>query len=554
MSAVDAEPGLPEGHHPARRSDEEATPAGEVAGGEVAGDEAADPPGRAGRWAVEAGVAALVVATATQPLYSGNQNTYLVRAVAAVDGGSLRTDRLVRSADPTRAFTWLARIALATGGRPLLHLLWVVAAAVFYAALWWATARTRSPLRTATWAAGIALLVAPISQVQWNRVLDRLGQDGPLPGDLLAGVANQYGLGSVLQPSVGAVALLVGVAWWVRRRTWVGPTVLLLLGALIHPTYLLAAALLLVAMVGAEALEDRSGLVRRASPAAGVAVLGALVVALANAPTFSSLGGPDAAEGNRILADVRIPNHSDPGRWFGLPTVVVVAVVAVGAVLAWRSGRPEQRRLARFLGLAGLVVGLASVVAAAGGPSARLAFPWRASVVIVPLGTAALVAALADGLVAAAGRFRPAVARPALAGAAVLALVVAGWSGARTTRASFRRPPVRDPIVAAVRAAAPAGEGLVPREAEGVRLNAEVAVYVDWKNNPNEPAEVVRWYRRLLEDDAAQADAADLCALVDREGFGWVVVPPTVAAGAACLEGWDRHEAGDDVLAVRPAG
>lgn len=164
--------------------------------------------------------ALLALTTGFEPLYNGNTNTYFARAVAQAEGGPLRADRLIRSADPMRVFSGGVRILMDLGaGEVVFYLLWVAAAMVFFTSLWWATtARGRSSVVTLTWAALLSLLAAPWMQPLTVRVRDRLHLGLPLPRDLLDGVAYQSALGPVLQPSVGAVALVAGIAVGIRRR------------------------------------------------------------------------------------------------------------------------------------------------------------------------------------------------------------------------------------------------------------------------------------------------------------------------------------------------
>lgn len=296
------------------------------------------------------------------------------------------------------------------------------------------------------------------------------------------------------------------------------------------------------------------------SPALGarwlvaVALVATALVVVANWPTFAFAADPDRAEGNRIMATFRIPNHSQPGTWFGLETVVVLACIVAAVALALRSRAVEERRLGVFLAAAtGLIVTASVAVAIVRDPSLELLFPWRASVVVVPLATNYLVARVSRGIVGLGTRFGVVWL---VAGVAGLVLAGSVVSGVRATRAAFSDRPSRDEVVLAVREAHPAGEGLIPTDLEDVRLNARVPVYVDLGNPPHEPAEIVAWRQRLREADRAMADDDAPCALVRAHRFGWVLYPEDLTDGAppACVAGWEASPVGDLVLVVRPAG
>lgn len=490
-------------------------------------------------------VAALVAATGMVSAYQGNQNTYLLHAVADL-GGPLRADRVVRSPDPTPVFTAVARAALEVTGGPVgLYVLWVAAAALFFWALWWAASPLLGERRAlAVWTGAMALLTAPLLGQVVSSFTDAHLGGFTAPGALLGGVAEQYALGLYLQPSVAGVLLVGAAVATVRHRSdprWVAS---LFLAGVIHPTYLVTGWVVAGGVALAQAAV-RTGWRDRARALATVVAVGLVASvpgALANLGPLRAARGPGAAQADEILAVHRLPHHADPGRWLEPATLVVIVVVL--ALLLWvrRRSEGDVRALAEAMLATALLAGMLTVPAAVlDDPSLRLLFPWRASIVVVPIAFS-----LAVGMVA---RRVPSAAVVALAVVVPLAL-----AGVVRTADSVRHPVTEDRLVAAIRAHPPAGEGLIPVGQEDVRLNAGHPVYADFKNHPLAPAAVIAWWDRYREAAAAQGDPAALCALVERHHEGWVVAPAPVvrAARRHCLSGWDGIAVGSWVYARRP--
>lgn len=508
-------------------------------------------------WQSVAAAVAVTLAHGMQAGWTDNQNTYFVAAVAQGQP-ALAKDLVARTADPTPVFTALLGPLARAGTTPLLvDLLWPAVAVVFFGALLWASGLQvrRSPRTLLLWTAGAALLVNPLTARVFDRVTDRLNVGLLTPLGTFEGVANQYALGWYVQPSTGAVLAVVGSVLVVRRRSWLLGTALVMVAPLLHPSYLVPALLLLGALGLAElwGARDRAVAARSLLPAAGVALAMTALWAVLDRDALSAVRGRQSARANEILAVERVPNHALPAQWVGLGTATVVVLVVVAVWLMLRSDREPDRRLGRYLACSASAVAVATVVVQLlGVPRLNLMFPWRASVVLVPLATSWLLGWLAVRLA------RWTTGRPAAAGVVAVvaagAVVVSAAAGVQWSAESFRDRPGSDPLVRALRSERPPGVGIVPEDLEDVRLGAGVPVYADWKTHPVEPAAVVEWWSRIQRVERAMEDPDALCRLVARVRPGWVVVPADLAprVRSACLAGWSEQRFGDLVL-LRPA-
>jgi hypothetical protein len=506
--------------------------------------------GRARRWTmIAAASVAVAAAHGMQAGWVSNQNTYLLAAADRAGTIDVGADLLISSGDPVPAFTALAAPVVRLAGGPLgIDLLWLPIATAFFAALCWIAGPRvwRRPTSLLLWTAAMSIIVSPTVRGLAERVVDRLGVDLPLPSNAIEGLAFQYALGPYVQPSIGAVLAVCGVALAVRARQLVVGYVLVASSVLLHPSFLAASLLLLVALVATELWSSsswRAG-VRDLVPA-GAAATVALIAALAlNRDALDAVRGPLADAASSILATERVPNHASPGRWLGLTAIALAVVVAVAATSGLRGPRDEDRRLGRFMVASGALVVLSTaVVMASGSDRLALTFPWRASVVIVPLASAFVLGQLAGW----AGRLvdgRTVPRRAVVVGASFVILTMVAL-GLAETAASFQERPADGPLVELVRQVDPSGVGIVPTDLEDLRLSAGVPLYADWNSHPVEPAAVLEWWDRIQAVDRAMGSSSELCTLVREVEPGWVLVPDELAdeGGLDCVQDWSSDDA-----------
>jgi uncharacterized protein DUF6798 len=458
---------------------------------------------------------AFAVAHTQSPLYYSNQNQYLLHGFAAGGHGHLDQDWLANTRDTTPVFSAL----VAAGYRHLGP--WTIQAAFFLllvgyflSARWLVAALPGMPDTRAFRLAFAALFTAAHAAILRVASVEFTGVD--YPWYLQCGVANQYILGPGLQPSAFGVLLVTALAAFANGRT-------LLAGALaglacaFHATYTLPVALLTagfaIAMVRQSAAHGQGAFKM-------VLAVSALVVPAAAYAvfTFASPNPHTFAEAQRILADVRIPHHTNINRWFAAPDAAQLAWLAVGLVLL--------RRTPLFLvtviaAASGLVLSL--VQYATGDRMLALLFPWRISAVLVPVATMVILANLT-------ARLPSSRAVELAAGVVVLLLAAAGaWivaagigygtnederelldhvranagpndvyllpiefpelqSGRGTASTTFTPPPRPKP-----------GSSLIPVDLQQFRLFTGVPIYVDFKSVPYFDAEVLEWHRRMTQ-------------------------------------------------------
>lgn len=457
----------------------------------------------------DAGYAVAFAVSYTQaPHFWSNQHQYFLHGLAAAGLGFLGDDWLAQTTDPTPVFSGFVAIV----GQYLPFATFQMAYFAILAAYFLSFRRLLDILFGADRAwRGISLAALIVAHSAALRVASALLFGKDYPWFVQSGVAGQYVLGFGLQPSVAGVCLLFGVVAFAELRparaaAWMA------LSAVFHATYLLSAAMF---VAGCLAELARRGQWRIAA-VCGCTALG--VVAPAVAYVASQFLGSDPEVGRtarEILYTVRIPHHCQPGRWLDWIAALQVAWTFAGlSLIAWSPAGRVCLVVALFGALGTILQWLTD------NHTLALLFPWRVSVVLLPIATAVLF----DRFARWAGRApRASVA----ARAAVLVSVVGGlavtWSGAgyavnraedgilrhvagARQRGQVYLLPVRIPALqSAARGSVSmtfvgpptVQSGLILIDFQRWRLESGTPVYVDFKSIPYRDDEVIEWLRRM---------------------------------------------------------
>lgn len=468
--------------------------------------------------------AVFAVSYTQSPLYSANQNAYLLHGVADGGMGRLSEDWMANTVDPCPVFSTLIELTYAHASPALFHLYQVLLAGVFVFSVIGVAARAWGLDRS--WREYVPLLV--IATALWSPAFHWLSTATlgvPLNLTLQSGVAYQSIVGYVFQPNAFGVFLIASILAFLCGR----PLLAVLCAcsaATFHATYLLSAASLIAAYVAIVAFHDRE---LRKSLTLGL--LGLVLVAptvVYSYLSFSMSASVVQEAALTLLVEDRINHHADVGVWLRDKTSWLQIAIVLATLVAIRA----KKRLWTILAVP-LAVGtlLTIVQVLTQSKSLAVLFPWRVSAFLVPT----CVVLLAGGLLAALrdrcaeawrGRAR------ALAVATGLALAFFFVHGAATTWGRFEEHRSRDfvPMFEHVRSSVRAGEVyLIPLELERFRLETGAPTFVDRKTHPYQPREVVEWGRRTtLARGFAAADPRGKCdrlrQLSSTEGVTHVVL------------------------------
>lgn len=482
----------------------------------------------------------------TQPaVFYSNQNQYFLHGLASTGLGDLTSDWLANTKDPTPVFSWCVAKLYPIAGSTGVYAVFYGMAVLYYLSLWgivsasrWKPLSLAGQLAFAGLVTGVHSGVARWASVRWLEM--------DYPWFFQCGVANQYILGAGLQPSVFGIFLLSAIALFGHGRI-AGAGIAIVLSCSLHSTYLLPGAMLVVGMM---AWLWRSMGLKRAMMF-GVSILtGVLPVTLLAIYTFRPTDTETFAEGQRIIAWIRIPHHCDYQRWLDWIAWSQIAGVGAAVLLLRRSS------LCLPVGIAfGLAVVLSLIQIVTNHTSLALIFPWRLSAVLVPVATAVLSAVVASGL-----------ARLPQWSVSVVSILVliAGLIGAERIQrmslayqvstaeeklqqfveanrkpgelylvpVSFPKPPTKPGSPSA--SFVPVSQTGRPAvfEMQRFRLITGACAYVDFKSIPYADVDVIEWHNRVNTAirwySTPDWDASGILNEVRRAGITHIVVPEGV--------------------------
>lgn len=447
------------------------------------------------------------------PAFYSNQHQYLLHGLAEAGLGHLTEDWLANTHDPTPAFSAVVAVTYQAAGWAGLQVIYFVMLGTYFEGMR-RLVEVLPGFPTGRGARSLFLVLFLAVHACFLRVVSVWLTGVDYPWYLQAGLAAQYLLGPGLQPSAFGILLIVSPAAYATGRPVLAAG-LAAAAAVMHSTYLLPAGLLTLGYMVGLVREGR----RWTAFAAGLFALAVVLPAVAyNLRTFVSADGAQLHQAQHILAAVRIPHHTVVGHWLD-----GVALVQIGIML---TGLFALRRTRLFLPLAvpaaaSAVLSVVQVVTKS--DALALLFPWRFSVVLMPVAVAVLLAKLASGV----GRMtNERVLRWASLGGAVLLAAAGVWvtlsgHGYRVNEAErplldFARDHAEPGQVyllpvkfAKLKPESPAsqsktfvppvrtGQVGIPVDLQRFRLMTGVPIYIDFKAVPYAPAEVLEWHKRV---------------------------------------------------------
>ena len=445
----------------------------------------------------------------TQPqLYYSNQNQYFLHGLAQAGVGNLSADWLANTHDPTPVFSWGIQHAHALGTWTYQAAFFVLLV-VYFLSLWATLLRTSYAPKTVPGQLLLfSLIILSHSGIARAGSVALFGVD--YPWYFQAGVANQYLLGAGLQPSVFGVLLLTALAACMHDRP-------LLAGALaavtcaFHATYLLHSGALVLGIMWNECSRKRY---QSALMTGLLSLLLVLPIVWHVQSIFAQGPGKLNSLALEIIAWKRIPHHCDINRWLDIVAVLQLCWSLWVVILL---SRTVVFRPLAFTSI--LALGLSWISWQEHHAQLALLFPWRITVLLVPLATAFTLALIVAQLERLAGIRWVAMLFTLISvgGAVVVYWKQLGYQTGPLEEKLFsfirqdRKPgdlyliPAKFPK--ATNSKGTSSASFVPLsmsssavfELQRFRLETGTPIYVDFKSIPYATHEVFEWNRRVAD-------------------------------------------------------
>lgn len=445
------------------------------------------------------------------PLYTSNQNQYLLYGLARGGMGLLRQDWMANTSDPVPLFSGLVYLTYRLLNVDWFYVYFTAAAGIYIYAL----SRIAfslfdlggNRLQRFSFFTMMALIHSGFLR---TLVYEVSGKE--LLNLFYTGLAKQYVLAYEFQPSMFGVLLLASIVMYLRGRLY-WAVVLAVLAASFHTGSLFSAGVLVLAYVTAIYPEKRA-----LWPALKPGLLALLLVApmlFYVAIHFDPFAGEKLARAQHILNTFRTPHHLLTAHWSTESFLARIALILAGLACA------RGTRLFPVLAVSAALAFLVTLLqVGSGSDSLALIYPWRISVILVPLATALIIGRILEALFRRYAAFFTRMTVPLLRlNLAVLALLVLG--GAYTIQQRFQayaNDPARGMLSYVKTHARPGDQYLIPslelEQLENFRLETGAPALVDFKAVPYRDADVLEWYERIrLARQFYRAPAID-CSLL----------------------------------------
>ena len=481
------------------------------------------------------------------PLYSSNQNLYFLYGLAKAGYGHLSADWLANTTDPVPFFSLLVRVfSSLPNGEIAFYLIYALLQGIYLVSLlgivyqlfhieptstdWQALLGKKESAHPdqAVRALIVLVMILLLHSAALRFALSKsLGEDWVFLFE--GGVAFQRILGLVLQPSVFAVFLVSSIYFGIQRR-YMFAILCAALAATFHPTYLLAAGLIIMVWNIQQWQENQVDCTSTCSFSHWKSRLTTIIVSVVClAPTVMLtashfLGTPasEAQAAQSILVNFRFPHHAIPSEWWN--SSVIVQLMLCAAAL-WIIRRDRLFSIMAVLYFAAISLTLIQIITHS--TTLALLFPWRLSILLVPLSSSLMSTAVFDYFWKKI-KITIQLLRLIAVTCFILIAILLGVGIMRITLDFDRKLAADDlPVALYAKQTLPSNSLiLIPPKLEDFRINSGFPIYVDFKSHPYRSDEVLEWYRRIkLANRFYNKYSCQVFQQIIKEGITHLVLP-----------------------------
>ncbi|MBN1903244.1 hypothetical protein JW926_18135 [Candidatus Sumerlaeota bacterium] len=440
------------------------------------------------------------------PLFSSNQNSYFLHGLADAGYGFLNRDWLARTTNHIPLFSLVIKTTF-TGATPsLIYLFHGILVFIYFISLI-GILNLLFNLQDKKTPFLLCLLVlffihnSPIHYLTGNR----LPVLNTLPREMLLfteGLAGQYILGPYFQPSAFGIFLLLSLFLFLQKKE-IPAMVAAVIAASFHPSYLLQ-TFLMITVFFIIVMKDKR--FKQGFLIAGLALLFLLPSLVYMYLNFKPSNPDLFQESQSILINYRLAHHVKPRYWFHVRACVQIVVMILGILISRRNHKLFPVMM--FLGLSSFILTIIQLLTR--NRTLALMFPWRTSVILVPVSVILLVGWIVERLSSRLKLEKLRQSYHIVAGLVIFVpiLYVSGL-GLRTTLQKVRG---NRPLSVSKYVKATAREQdiyLVPMNWEWFRLQSGAPIFVDGKSHPYKDSDVIEWRKRtnLAHDFYQSKDA-----------------------------------------------
>jgi hypothetical protein len=445
---------------------------------------------------------------AQSPLFTSNQNAYFLHGLADAGVGYLKNDWLATRQESMPVFTWLVYITYTVfHSKVPFYLYYGLLMGVYLFSMFGIMDLFFDLRRTKTRTLAFLVIFLAAHSAAIRFLLSRLvSADSTFI--LEGGVAGQRILGQVFQPSTFGVLLVLSIyLFLLNHRFWA--LLPMAVAVYFHPVYLLGAALITIGYMWIVFCTEHN--LKRALLLGFTALL---LVSPALFYTISLFSDPNrkVAEGALlILVNFRNPQHALVSAWLNWTVAIQAFVLVIGLIIVRKT---KLFTILVIISLGVLILTIIQVVTA--NLWMALIFPWRVSVVLVPMGTTIVIAYCVTKIMDRIKETSQAARWVNLVNMLILVgLISIGALRFQIESARQRADPARPMMNFVAKNKSPGDLYMVPSKMEDFRLVTGAPILVDFKSAPDRDADVLEWYDRLLRISWFYNGANEPCKMLN---------------------------------------
>jgi len=425
------------------------------------------------------------------PLYTSNQYQYFLHGLARAGFGYLGNDWLANTIDPLPIFSGIVFITFRLIQTCLpFYLYYALLMGVYLVGVLGIMDVVFDLGRVKTHRLMFLILFLTLHSAALRFLLSRVAGVAD-PFLLEGGVAGQRLLGQVLQPSSFGVFLVLSIYLFLRRQPYLS-LLSLAVAIYFHSIYLLSGALLVLGYMWVIWREKRN--VARALTLGVVALIIVSPSLIYTIYIFRPSSSHVITLVNDLLVHFRNPHHAIVSEWLDWMVAVKVAIVFVTLLIVRRT------RLFPILGIVVLGSVLLTIIQLITDSNLlALIYPWRASVVLVPLSSCVVLAYSITKVLGFSKNHPSRLTR--WTGTAALfvltGLIIVGAARFQMETARQQADKSRPMMEYVTGHKSPDDTYLVPTTMEDFRLITGAPIFIDFKSVPYRDTDVLEWFERV---------------------------------------------------------
>ena len=417
-----------------------------------------------------------------KPLYNSNQNAYFLHGLADGGMGLLDQDWLSQTTDPYPVFSFIVKMTYRYLHESVFHFYYFILLGVYLYGILGIASHIYNINISIT---KFIVYFAAVNLLH-STFFDRLITD-----DFTYGLAGQYLLGPMLQPSVFGVFMVLSICTFLRGKPFLA---VLFTGIAVtfHPSLILCAAILTLTYMIIMLKDGKD--IKKVLLVGITSLLTVLPVLFYTCYFFHPDSPETLKQVQNILMDYKMPCHAKPSHWFCLQDAFRTFIMIAALYII----RKKKVFLMFFLPfLIALLLTIAQIIT--GSKNLALLFPWRVSVFLIPISSCILLAEIISRYFRKNEHQRLKYEKKIKSVAITVILVITLFGGIMTIRGHIKAGKAADvPMMDFVSATKQSTNMyLIPTEMLKFRLYTEAPIFVDKNSHPYKDVEVIEWYKRM---------------------------------------------------------